>query len=131
MICSLRPGELDLLVLPEMCLTGYLHITAESIVPYLEHPKTGPTSVLAAELAKRLQCYVVAGYAEILSELHKAAQVVDGQGSEENHEVGYTSAMVVGPDGDIFGNYRKTYLFAADKCWAKAGRHIRMRRELI
>ena len=114
-----------------MCLTGYLHTTAASIIPHLEHPKTGPTSILAIDLAKRLRCYVVAGYPEIISEEHKAEQELDNKTSEDDEEtgVGYTSAIVVGPDGDIIGNYRKTLLFAADKCWAKAGeRHsVRIR----
>lgn len=61
----LGPGELDLLVLPEMALTGYTFKTAEEIAPFLE-PQNGATYALAAELARRLRCVVVAGYPEVL-----------------------------------------------------------------
>ena len=39
---------------------------AASIYPYLENPKTGPTSMFCAELARRLECYVTAGFPERL-----------------------------------------------------------------
>lgn len=59
----LGPGELDLLVLPELALTGYCFASAAEIAPFLE-PQRGPTFELSRELAQRLGCVVVAGYPE-------------------------------------------------------------------
>ncbi len=56
---------MDLLVLPEMALSGYVFSSPASILPYLEQPRIGPTSLLARDLATRLRCHVVAGYPEV------------------------------------------------------------------
>lgn len=39
----------------------------------------------------------------------------------EGEGVGYNSAVVVGPHGDIIGNYRKTFRFETDLNWAREG----------
>ncbi|GFZ43747.1 hypothetical protein JCM24511_01467 [Saitozyma sp. JCM 24511] len=163
MTASLRPGSVDLLVLPEMALTGYMFTSPTTILPYLESPRIGPTSILARALAKRLRCHVVAGYPEAL---HSAPQqpiptpsstsvptlnvpapvasssrtptplganegtsavppdagpremkALEGEGTG----VGWNSAVVVGPDGDVVGNYRKHFRFETDKNWAREG----------
>lgn len=52
---------------------------AQCILPYLERPKEGPTSLFCAELAVRLRCYVAAGYPERLAaDEMEEAKVVDG-----------------------------------------------------
>jgi protein N-terminal amidase len=50
----------------------------------------------------------------------KAAQSSDVAGEGEG--VGYNSAVVVGPQGDIVGNYRKTFRFETDLNWAREGK---------
>ncbi|TXT06032.1 hypothetical protein VHUM_03505 [Vanrija humicola] len=105
---SLAPGSVDLLVLPEMALSGYVFTTPQSILPYLEARETGPTSRLACILAERLKCHVIAGYPEALE------PEAWGLG------VGYNSAVVAGPSG-VIGNYRKTFRFETDKNWAREG----------
>lgn len=45
-----------------------MYTSASAILPHLEHPRTGPTALLARGLAKRLGCHVVAGYPEALGE---------------------------------------------------------------
>lgn len=66
--CSrLRPHSIDLLCFPEMAFTGYVFDSAESILPHLETPYTGPTSRFCKEIANQLHCYVTAGYPERLS----------------------------------------------------------------
>lgn len=35
--------------------------------------------------------------------------------------MGYNSAVIVGPHGDIVGNYRKTFRFETDRNWAREG----------
>ncbi|WVR03299.1 hypothetical protein IAU60_000290 [Kwoniella sp. DSM 27419] len=136
---DLRPGSVDLLVLPEMCLSGYIFNTPTSILPYLETQRIGPTSLLARSLAQRLRCHVVAGYPEALRSTIAASgsgssdladQAAEGgnagpsemKGLEgEGEGVGWNSALVVSPSGEVLGNYRKTFRFDTDKNWAKEG----------
>ncbi|KAG6840882.1 hypothetical protein C0991_003475 [Blastosporella zonata] len=49
-------------------VSGYVFDSAETISPYLEEPKTGPSSRFCQEIAKHLGCYVAGGYPERLSE---------------------------------------------------------------
>ena len=102
--------------------TGYVFPDASSISPYLEDPRTGPTSLFCAELSRRLRCYVAAGYPEALGsdELRSAITVENCEGEE----VGANSAILYGPDGTLLGNYRKTNLFETDMTWAKPGGSI-------
>jgi protein N-terminal amidase len=164
---SLEPGSLDLLVLPEMCLSGYMFNSATAILPYLEPPRIGPTSLLARSLARRLRCHVVAGYPEALptapvdtdadrkinntstTARSGSANEADASGEAstsnlsleetvsdtgppamkelegEGTGVGYNSAVIVGPQGDVVGNYRKTFRFDTDKSWAREGEGFR------
>jgi len=45
---------------------GYVFESASAILPFLEHPRTGVTSEFCASTARRLRCYVAAGYPELL-----------------------------------------------------------------
>lgn len=147
-----------------------------AILPYLEPPRIGATSLLARSIAKRLRCSVVAGYPEALpssaqgeetgaehdseatagpSGVGEDGAVEAGRGMAEmtlNHSssssttpreqadgggqvlpnsmktldgealgVGYNSAVVVDPNGEVVGNYRKTFRFETDKNWAREG----------
>ncbi|KAJ6504696.1 carbon-nitrogen hydrolase [Mycena vitilis] len=114
---GIAPRSIDLLCLPEMVFSGYVFDSAAAISPYLEHPRTGPTSTFCAELAERLKCYVVAGYPERLEPL-EVEQYLAETGS---HVVGANSAALYGPEGQWVGGYRKTNLFSTDKPWAKPG----------
>lgn len=92
---------------------------AQSILPYLERPKEGPTSLFCAELAVRLRCYVAAGYPERLAvDEVEEARGVDGVDVER---VGANSAILYRPDGCWVGGTRKVNLFKTDLTWAKAG----------
>ncbi|KAF8895593.1 carbon-nitrogen hydrolase [Infundibulicybe gibba] len=103
---------------PEMAFTGYTFENATAITPYLELPRTGPTSRFCAELAARLQCHVIAGYPELLPPEEREQL----QGSAGGHtQVGANSAVLYGPDGAWVGGYRKTHLFETDRTWAKPG----------
>ncbi|BEI89184.1 uncharacterized protein CcaverHIS019_0205460 [Cutaneotrichosporon cavernicola] len=115
MTARLAPGSVDLLVLPEMALSGYMFASPAAIAPYLEAPKTGPTARLATALAARLHCYVVAGYPEVIPGAKITKEV-----EAEALGVGYNSAVLAGPEG-VIGNYRKTFRFETDKTWAREG----------
>lgn len=98
---------------------GYVFPDANSIAPYLEHPRTGPTSQFCKELAQRLRCYVTAGYPELL-EPHEVEIGKDIDGKEVE-KIGANSAVLYGPGGEWVGGYRKTHLYHTDMTWAKAG----------
>lgn len=124
----MKPGHVDLLVLPEMCLSGYVFNSPISILPYLEAPRIGPTSHLARALATRLGCHVIAGYPELIpssaSPSPSPTITTDTAPKEMEGEalgVGYNSAVIVSPTGEVVGNYRKTFRFETDKTWAREG----------
>lgn len=123
---------------------GYVFDSAAAISPYLEDPRTGPTSKFCQELAKRLSCYVVAGYPERLApeegESHDhiektsvlsgemevppdsgSTHVEFGEKSQIRNQVGANSLTFFGPSGEWVGGYRKTNLFETDMTWAKPG----------
>ncbi|KAI9058223.1 carbon-nitrogen hydrolase [Trametes sanguinea] len=116
----LKPNSVDLVCLPEMIFTGYVFPDAASISPYLEDPRTGPTSRFCASLAARLHCYILAGYPERLppDEVEHDVQLEDGRTAER---IGANSAVLYGPDGQWLGGYRKTNLYETDMTWAKPG----------
>jgi protein N-terminal amidase len=143
-LISLTPNSVDLIVLPEMALSGYMFTTPSSILPYLEPQRIGPTSLLCRKLAKKLGCCVIAGYPEILPSPEESSEVssstphaaaeqmsglsVDAQGGGKSLDikgealgVGYNSALVVNKTGEVVGNYRKTFRFETDKNWAREG----------
>lgn len=92
-------GEIDLLVLPELSLTGYNFRSPKEIEPFLENSTAGPSASLAQELSKKFQCTTVIGY------------------PETHQETTYNSALVVNELGKIVFNYRKTHLYETDKTW--------------
>ncbi|KIY46718.1 hydrolase [Fistulina hepatica ATCC 64428] len=109
---KIEPHSVDVLCFPEMIFTGYVFENASQISPYLEAPKTGPTSRFCSEVAKRLRCYVFAGYPEKLERSEK---------TNDENIIGANSACIIGPGGEWVGGYRKTNLFETDKTWVKPG----------
>lgn len=89
---------IDLLVLPELAVTGYNFKNAAEIQPFLEG-RTGPTYSLARDLSTLYNCTTIVGY-------------------PENYEgTTYNLAMVVNEEGDLVHNYRKTHLYETDEAW--------------
>lgn len=91
--------DIDLLVLPELSLTGYNFPSPTEIEPYLETSGSGPTYKLASELSLKYKCTTVIGY------------------PEKHQKTTYNSALVVDEKGDILHNYRKTHLYETDYTW--------------
>jgi predicted amidohydrolase len=89
-------ASFDLLVLPELCFTGYEFKDAKEVAEHAEAAGKGPTSDYLLELASRHNAVVVAGYPEAGS---------DGRF--------YNSSLLVTPDGQ-FSNYRKLHLFSRE-----------------
>lgn len=88
----LSRAESDLMVLPELCATGYQFLSKEEVFDLAEPVPDGPTTQRLAEVAKDRRMVLVAGLPE----------------REGTHL--FNSAVVVGPTGFI-GCYRKTHLF--------------------
>jgi protein N-terminal amidase len=77
---------------------GYVFRSAPAILSFLEQPKIGPTSQFCSDLARRLECYVAAGYPERLRDNERNA--APDTPVADITEVGANSAMVYGPDGE-------------------------------
>ncbi len=95
-------GPCDLVVLPEMALTGYLFDSVEAAMQVAEAPD-GPTYQALAPYAKKGNCYLVAGFPE-----------------KDGDDV-FNSALVIDPRGKLEFVYRKTLLYEADFPWATPG----------
>ncbi|KAF7591251.1 Carbon-nitrogen hydrolase [Aspergillus hancockii] len=110
---ALRP---EILVLPELALTGYNFPSLEAIKPYVEPAGKGPSAAWAREIARRYRCKVCVGYPEI-DEV--GASHEDGLGSLQ--ETYYNSLLVVDENGEVLHNYRKSFLYYTDETWAAEG----------
>lgn len=100
---TLKKAEADLLVLPELCTTGYL-FTAQDEVNELAEPVPGPTTLFLENLTRRTHCWVVLGMAE--------RDKISGRC--------YNSAVLIGPDG-YRATYRKAHLFFEEKLYFAPG----------
>jgi 5-aminopentanamidase len=89
---ALDAAEADLVVLPELCASGYQFLSAEEVRSLAEPVPVGPTTQRLIALAKRKEMAIVAGLPE------RAGTAC------------FNSAIAVGPQGFI-GCYRKTHLF--------------------
>lgn len=91
-----------LIVLPEMCATGYYFDSMEQAAEMAEPIENGQTVRWLENLARELDCYLVAGLPES-----------DGKRL-------YNSAVLVGPEG-LIGRHRKMHHYVPDSTWAKTG----------
>lgn len=91
-----------LIVLPEMCATGYYFDSMEQAAEMAEPVPGGRTVGLLEDLARELDCYLVAGL------------------PESEGERLYNTAVLVGPTG-LIGRHRKMHHYTPDSTWAKTG----------
>lgn len=95
--------KLNLVVLPELSLTGPTDGQSKKEIQALAEEEKGETSQYMAKLAKQYKVAIVSGFIE----------------TEDNHL--YNSALLISKDGNIKGKYQKTHLNKNDKKWATAG----------
>ncbi|PYH41723.1 putative protein N-terminal asparagine amidohydrolase [Aspergillus saccharolyticus JOP 1030-1] len=107
----------DILILPELALTGYNFSSLEAIKPYLEPAGRGPSADWARQIAQRLQCKVCVGYPEVYTE----STIQAGDEASSHHETYYNSLLVVDENGQDLLNYRKSFLYYTDETWASEG----------
>lgn len=99
---ALDGAEADLIVLPELCASGYQFISRDEVRELAEPVPDGPTTTRLLGIAKRKQMVIVAGL------------------PERGGSACYNSAVVVGPQGFI-GCYRKTHLFFEETLYFAPG----------
>eukprot|EP00834_Sanchytrium_tribonematis_P007920 NODE_805_length_3794_cov_0.257375.p1 type:complete len:269 gc:universal NODE_805_length_3794_cov_0.257375:2918-2112(-) len=91
---------LDILVLPEMCFTGYVFENQSEIQPYINDPS--PLQ-WAKQHAKSLNCYLAYGTPHY-----------------ENHKF-YNSLFLVNPNGELQFMHHKSHLYELDESWSDEG----------
>lgn len=102
----------ELILFPEMALTGYAMETGEDInrsermQVKLAEKYDGPSAQAIAKIAKERNVYVVYGYPEII-------------GDDDPLNI-YNSAVAIGPNG-ILGSYQKIQPFGSEVIWCKTG----------
>ncbi|EMG51016.1 NTA1 Protein N-terminal amidase [Candida maltosa Xu316] len=95
---------IDLIVLPELAITGYNFADSTHIKPYLESTANyGPSLNLAKQTSTKFNCVTVIGYPEL----------------HENKTI-YNSCAVFNEIGDLIYNYRKTFLYETDEKWGSS-----------
>ena len=92
------------IVLPEMCTTG-LNIKNDEEARILAETVPGPSTGVFSRLAACYKVYLVLGLAEYDRTANKY----------------YNSQIILGPNGQIIGKYRKIHLFGPDHNWAEIG----------
>jgi predicted amidohydrolase len=91
-----------LMVLPELCNTGYVFESREEAFALAEEVPQGPTCKAWMDIAQRHGAHVVAGISER-----------DGQAL-------YNAAVVIGPSGYV-GTFRKMHLWGAENLFFEPG----------
>ena len=100
--CVVRETDADLIVLPELCTTGYQFISKDEVDALSEPIPSGPSVQRLIGLCEDNKCYLAAGLAE------------------KDGNFCYNSAVLLGPEG-CTGIYRKIHLFDEEKTWFKEG----------
>ena len=94
--------QTDLIVLPELCNSGYVFATREEVFSVAEEAGKGETYFALSAIANNNNCNIVYGYPEL-----------DGNKL-------FNSCMLIMPDGSFY-NYRKTHLFNREKLFFSPG----------
>lgn len=97
-----RKVDAELVVLPELCCTGYQFVSGGEVDALCEPIPGGPTVEMLSRICGEKGMYLIAGVGE-----------KDGANA-------YNSAVLIGPEGFI-GKYRKIHLFMEEKRWFQPG----------
>jgi 5-aminopentanamidase len=102
LLAQIRRVEADLVVLPELCHSGYVFRSRDELERLAEPIPSGPTCRMLADEARQRRQILVAGICE------------------RDGTTFYNSAAVFGPVG-LAGVYRKVHLFKDEKLWFAPG----------
>eukprot|EP00927_Polykrikos_kofoidii_P078406 TRINITY_DN75232_c0_g1_i1.p1 TRINITY_DN75232_c0_g1~~TRINITY_DN75232_c0_g1_i1.p1 ORF type:complete len:380 (-),score=73.05 TRINITY_DN75232_c0_g1_i1:90-1229(-) len=98
-------GDLDVLVLPELCFSGYTFQDSNDVAPFLEFQDEGPTYSWCLEKATRFNCYVVCSFPE---------KVRPPAREQPSMTVAHLAQIVIAPSGGIVACHRKHALWGPD-----------------
>ncbi|MFD1738166.1 nitrilase-related carbon-nitrogen hydrolase [Bacillus salitolerans] len=101
-----KNADLNLVVLPELSLTGPVDGLKKHDVNALAEASDGESAKFFTEIAKKYEVAIVFGFIE-----------QDGMDL-------YNSALLISQDGSVAGKYQKTHLSKSDKVWANAGESL-------
>ncbi|KAG0680478.1 Carbon-nitrogen hydrolase [Pichia californica] len=104
----------DLIVLPELALTGYNFKSPNHINPFLEIKGTGKSFEFGKLISQHWDCMTLLGYPEKFIETEN---IKDSNNNNNNNFKIYNSAILIDSKGKIIHNYRKSHLFETDKIW--------------
>ena len=99
--------DIDIIVFPEMALSGYIFDNAQDIQPYMSLYNQGEQYEFVSNLSKRLKCYSFLGYAEVTQEGHY-----------------YNSSFIITPEGESLPSYIKHFLYTDDERWSLEGKNF-------
>lgn len=109
--------HIDVIVFPEMTLSGYVFKSLEEILPFVEECPVsssnnsnnyGPMISWARSIATKYQCHVQFGFPE-------------KQITTDTTTKYYNSIAFISPSGEILHVYRKHFLYETDENWANEG----------
>ncbi|MBW2593241.1 MAG: carbon-nitrogen hydrolase [Deltaproteobacteria bacterium] len=92
-----RQLEADIIVLPELCTSGYFFTSRSEVEKIAEPANHGPSADFFKDLARRCNAVVVAGFAE------------------RDHDRLYNSCLIQVPEKPLARIYRKTHLFYKER----------------
>jgi protein N-terminal amidase len=95
-------SKIQLIVLPEMCLTGYVWPDKDSIYPLAEE-NMGYSFSRFSDYCKKNNCYLSYGFAE------------------KHNNFLYNAQNLISNKGELLVTYRKVHLFEFDTFWAEPG----------
>ena len=95
---------IDIIVFPEMSLSGYIFDNLQDIKPYTSLYNQGEQFEFISKISKRLKCYSFLGYAEVT---HEGKY--------------YNSCFIITPEGESLPSYRKHFLYQDDERWSLEG----------
>ncbi|KAG0140645.1 hypothetical protein CROQUDRAFT_726039 [Cronartium quercuum f. sp. fusiforme G11] len=114
LIADLRPGQVDLLMLPELAFAGYNFQSYQEIEPFVESEIDGISVSWARATATRLNCHVIIGFAQRIQPSKTKPNLIE--------QKCYNALAIVSNVGELLTVYHKTQLYpAVDPLWAKAG----------
>ena len=95
-LSALQTAEADLIVLPELALTGYSFADRQETISLSEDPRHSPSVDALVDLCRARDMYLVTGF------------------DERAGDCCYNSALLLGPAG-LLHTYRKLHLFGTEK----------------
>ena len=94
--------DADLVVLPELCTTGYQFSSQEEVMALCESIQDGEAVQRWRSICQKKNMHLVAGL------------------GERQGDICYNTSVLVGPEA-VIGIYRKIHLFDEEKLWFKSG----------